>query len=341
MLVTIGPYPSVEDIHGGAYLHKESSLGKFFRHCWAAAKGTSTAQAAAPWPLLPNERMAHNAFLRKSDFKKAGHPPSQWPPFAATLLDPAFAPRFDAAAATIKAASPTCILTMGAIPLWLTIEESNVKGHRGAIQWSPRFQCKVLPTYDPATVFADWSLRSAFINDISKALTESTFKEIRLTERITSVVDHPHEIMQALAGFPFNDPAAILGVDVETEAKQITCMAMARSPERTVVVPFWNKTRPGWHHFTPAEEVEAWMVVKEILESPARKLFHNAVYDCSYMHVHGIHPRGIIEDSMLAAHALQPELPKSLGHLGSIYASETSWKNLNRKRKKDNWKANE
>lgn len=336
MLFVIGPARSVEDIHFGAYLHKETSVGKFFRHCWSAATPTPL---PIPDHVFPSEADATSAFLGTLAYKRAGHPPSQWPKFGPTFLDPAYEPFLLATAARIKAASPTCILAMGAIPLWLCTGDGNLKGHRGAVQWSVRFGCKVLPTYDPATVWTDWSLRSAFINDISKAIAESAFKEIRLTERIISVVDHPHEIHQALHGFPFNDPAALLSVDVETEANQITCLAMARSHDRAVVVPFWNKTRLGWHHFTPQEELDAWAAVRHYLEAPCAKLFHNATFDLSYFHIHGIHPAGTIHDSMLRSHALQPELPKSLGHLGSIYAQEGSWKLLNRKRKKDEWKA--
>lgn len=42
----------------------------------------------------------------------------------------------------------------------------------------------------------------------------------------------------------------------------------------------------------------------------------------------GLFTRGEVEDTMLLHHALQPELPKKLGYLGSIYTNEIAWKNL-------------
>jgi hypothetical protein len=37
---------------------------------------------------------------------------------------------------------------------------------------------------------------------------------------------------------------------------------------------------------------------------------------------------GATEDTMLLNHALQPEMLKNLGFLGSIYSDERSWKGM-------------
>ena len=59
------------------------------------------------------------------------------------------------------------------------------------------------------------------------------------------------------------------------------------------------------------------------------------MYDLSYIYDAGINVRGLIEDTMLMHHVLQPELPKSLGFLASIYCNNPAWKHMRTQKKKD------
>jgi DNA polymerase I-like protein with 3'-5' exonuclease and polymerase domains len=43
---------------------------------------------------------------------------------------------------------------------------------------------------------------------------------------------------------------------------------------------------------------------------------------------HGIKVRGRVDDTMLMHHALQPELSKDLGTLGSLYINVPEWKSM-------------
>jgi hypothetical protein len=47
----------------------------------------------------------------------------------------------------------------------------------------------------------------------------------------------------------------------------------------------------------------------------------------------GIRVMGAAEDTMLAHHALQPEMIKDLGFLGSVYTDEGAWKHLGKRAK--------
>ena len=235
----------------------------------------------------------------------------------------------------IKQQKSTCILTLGALPQWFCLEDIRVGALRGTTQWSDRFACKVLPTFDLDSVYADQSTRHAFTLDISKALTESTYKEIRRKDRIVTIVQRPGELRTYFKGFDLNGTEP-LACDIETEANQVTSIAFSWTPERSVVVPFWDKLKKGWSAFTREEEALLWIEIATILAGACPKLFHNGVYDVTYLQeAHKIAVCGPLEDSMLMAHALQPELPKSLGHLGSLYANEGAWKELNRAKKKD------
>jgi hypothetical protein len=68
-------------------------------------------------------------------------------------------------------------------------------------------------------------------------------------------------------------------------------------------------------------------LVATILRSPAPKVFQNGLYDLHYIwRTWRIAPRNCLHDTMLRHHAEYPELPKSLGFMGSVYTDELSWK---------------
>ncbi len=72
------------------------------------------------------------------------------------------------------------------------------------------------------------------------------------------------------------------------------------------------------------------------------KLFQNGLYDIAFLYRSmGIKVMGASEETMLAHHALQPEMIKDLGFLGSVYTDEGAWKHLGetnqRLSKGDNW----
>jgi len=70
---------------------------------------------------------------------------------------------------------------------------------------------------------------------------------------------------------------------------------------------------------------------------PNPKVGQNFLYDHQYLledldiriqHVH--------DDTSILQHALQPELPKALGTLASLYLNEPSWKFMRESSKDDN-----
>jgi hypothetical protein len=57
------------------------------------------------------------------------------------------------------------------------------------------------------------------------------------------------------------------------------------------------------------------------------KTFQNGLYDISFLwRSYGLRVRNPEHDTMLLHHALQPESPKGLDFLGSVYTEEASWK---------------
>jgi DNA polymerase I-like protein with 3'-5' exonuclease and polymerase domains len=67
--------------------------------------------------------------------------------------------------------------------------------------------------------------------------------------------------------------------------------------------------------------------VRRVLASPVAKVFQNGLFDMHRLwRTYGIPVNNAEHDTMLLSHALQPESPKGLAFLGSVYTDESSWK---------------
>lgn len=122
-------------------------------------------------------------------------------------------------------------------------------------------------------------------------------------------------------------------VDIETSGTRITCIGLGY-PDIVIVIPF-DDERAKDRNYWPTLEAEraCWDLIKHVLSDPSiPKVFQNGLYDIAFLW-RSIRVRvlGAAEDTMLAHHALQPEMEKGLGFLGSIYSDERSWKHMRKK----------
>lgn len=219
---------------------------------------------------------------------------------------------------------PNLIVALGNAACWALLKESGITAIRGNLKLSQRASVKVLPTYHPAAILRQWSWRPTALADLVKAKAEAEFAEIRRKERWFVINPTLAEIASWCA-----KPASLYAVDIETFRSTITMIGFARSSADAINIPFFDETKPGWSYWPSAtEEIQAWRYVHQLLSSAVPKIFQNGVYDITWLLRAGFKPRHCIEDTMLLHHALYPELPKSLGFLGSLYANEISWKQM-------------
>jgi len=119
-----------------------------------------------------------------------------------------------------------------------------------------------------------------------------------------------------------------LSCDIETKGKVITEVGYSTAcGTRAIVIPFYSRlASDGCYWPTLSEELRAWRWIRKInAEKPL--IGQNFSYDMNYFwRTVGIPCPRFAGDTMLLHHALQPELEKGLGFLGSIYTNEPSWK---------------
>lgn len=225
-------------------------------------------------------------------------------------------------------------IALGNTAAWALLHSTGISKIRGTVTSSVELKLKILPTYHPAAVLRDWSLRPVTVIDLAKARRESAFPDIR---RPKSWVYWPESLADMETFYEQHlRNASRIAFDIETSGNQITCIGFAPSDEIALVVPFVdNRVVDGdrgsyWRNLH--DESLAWRFVRRVLDLPCPKLGQNTLYDIHFLwRGYGIAVRNYADDTMLLHHALQPESNKGLGFLGSVYTDRSSWKTMRTK----------
>ena len=228
----------------------------------------------------------------------------------------------------IKSLEPNIIVALGSSACWALLGNAGIKKVRGApIIGLHGF--KVFPTYHPAAVLREYKLRPIVLSDFKKIRRESLFLEIRRPKREFWIEP---EIKDLYDFEKYMLEAEEISIDIETWNGQITCIGFTPSIDRAIVIPFCSRETVDGNYWPDlATEMRAWRVVRKWCNLPQPKIGQNFLYDCRYLwQVYGISVRNVGNDTMLLHHAMQPEMEKSLGFLGTIYTDEPSWKFMRR-----------
>lgn len=219
--------------------------------------------------------------------------------------------------------APNLILAMGNTALWALTSRTGIRGLRGTLLTSNLIPgAKVLPTYHPAAVLRDFSLRPILTADLFKARREMEFPEIRRPARTIYIA----ESLNDLYSFDLKGPKLSFDIETKPAMRLLDCIGLSGDPSYALVIPFLDQTKPDWSYWSEEDEPKVWRWLKTVLESPRPKVAQNGVYDYIWLKAHKISVQNWTCDTMLAHHALFPELPKSLDFLGSIYTEEVAWK---------------
>lgn len=223
---------------------------------------------------------------------------------------------------------PNIIIALGATPAWALMKTSGIASIRGCVDKAINGM-KVLPTYHPAAMLRDWSLRPIILADLVKAKGEMEFPNIHRQVRDIWIEPTIQSFEDFIAYYIDTPLAPLISVDIENMGPIITCIGFAPSPHQAIVVPFYDLRQTDRNYWrTQKEELQAWELVKHILATK-RCVFQNGLYDMHHLwKTMGIPAPHAAEDTMLLHHAMQPEMNKGLGFLGSVYANEFAWKSM-------------
>lgn len=248
----------------------------------------------------------------------------------------------------IETLKPNLLILLGNAACWATLGQTKISELRGSIAWSTKLNVKCLPTYHPSAILHEPRLRATWLADLKKAAREINSPNIYRPERWLTIPSPNQDGINEIAQW-FKQPALRYSNDIETLRGQISIVGFGRSSDEALVIPFRDAHidkqgriidigkiandigfSNGGINFWPTDELEiqAWKLVQQGLESPVPKTFQNGVFDMGHYLRMGLQTKNARHDLMLWHHSLYPELPKSLGYMGSIYCNEVSWKQM-------------
>lgn len=273
--------------------------------------------------------------LRKAGFSEAG----RLPQLQKRYLHPDREPELSRLRTELHEIKPSLTVALGGTALWALTGDGRITQGRGVL-WHPDHGGRAIATYHPAAILRQWDLRPLAWADLRKGRRWLDGTLEAPLKRILYINPTEEELALVYDRFAAQ-PTDLLGVDIETApgCDQITTVAFA-TPTLGVCIPLWNRyTLPTLchSHADASGEAVAWRWIVRFSQLPNPKVMQNGLYDMQYlMDVMDIRPRGVCHDTAILQNALQPELPKALGTLASLYLNEPLWKNMREAAKDDN-----
>lgn len=249
-----------------------------------------------------------------------------------------FASDLQAVYTAIQRIKPHIVIAVGEMALLTLTHQTKLKFARGRVTTSIA-SCggvKVLPVLHPRSIQAEPKQTPVLLMDLMKAKRQAAFPEVRRPQRFL----HLRPSIEDLESFwqDYITGSTALSVDIETKSPIITCVGISPSPDRCLIVPFFDGEKASGNYWsTQREEKIAWQFVSRCLNTQGKSVFgQNFQYDTQYLwREMGIPVSQFTDDTMLMHHAMQIEMDKGLGFLASIYSEELAWKFMSKNRMAD------
>lgn len=217
----------------------------------------------------------------------------------------------------INEIKPNVILALGNWPMYfltgLRSTTKNAKPGTGISLWRGSIvPCslvkgyKVAITYHPAYVVrpTGYENHPIFKLDIEKAVQESLFSDIRYPI-YEEIIDPSYDQLGQLVDEYSN--SEYVTSDIETFGNELACIGFCSSNTKGVCLTL-NNSKYNWE------------AAEQILNSPAKKIFHYGCFDTNYVSYYkGWRTKNWAWDTYVAANNQNPGFPKTLAFLTSIY----------------------
>lgn len=286
----------------------------------------------------PNNDLKHPSWtLNKTEWKReyGAVPYFDPPPLKKRHLRPEHHWQIEELRERLRILKPDLILAMGSTALWALTGEDAITSFRGNFFTSPFG--RAIATLHPASILYQYSNLPILWADLVKVRMwlDGTLPE-PLPRRLW--VNPTFAEIETLYRRWRAIPPPLIGVDIETcpSIAQITTVSFS-TPTEGICIPIWDRNtydaakQNYWP--TAAEEVKAWRWIEQYAKLASRKVLQNGLYDSQYLLDAPVFIRlhNWRDDTAIAQHAYQPELPKALGTLASLYLNEPGWKQMRAK----------
>lgn len=212
------------------------------------------------------------------------------------------------------------VIIAGGRPLEYLLRRKGIEKWRSSVIESEGVQ--YFCSYHPSAVYRDRTLYGTFTFDLRKLYG---FINQGFHKPINDFLIDPQGLELEEAIREIESYEGIISCDIEgvKGSTRILCVGFGLSSSRSIVFGNPSFSDNGFSFFVS---------IKRILEDPNLKFsFQNGFgYDIEVLRINGIHVKGYVFDTMVAAHCIEPELPYSLAYLTTLYTDRSYYKDKGR-----------
>jgi uracil-DNA glycosylase family 4 len=185
----------------------------------------------------------------------------------------------------------------------------------------------VIPTFHPSFILRGQQKQIVtWANDLAK-VSKLRRKKYEPPKEIFNIKPTLAEFRQFVEDKLQNH--TILAADIETadgldpKKNQIVVIGFAEDGQRSMSFPFLSQF--GVPYWKLSESREAFALLRRLLKN-GKTAWQNALFDVYQLEAKGYEVGCVSDDTLLAHHAIHPELPHNLGYITSIYGDTPFWK---------------
>lgn len=188
-----------------------------------------------------------------------------------------------------------------------------------------------VPTYHPSYIIRGAIKEEpVWIADLHKAF-ELTLKKYKAPKERFNIYPSLKDV-ETFAKDAVADKT-MLYVDIEHHGgfnpdwNKITMIGFGTSGEDVLVVPFTKNGK--FDYWSPADELRVWKAIRSMLAN-CPTVYQHALHDVYQLEMKGHKVGNVAGDTLLAHHAVHPELPHGLEYIVSVYGQTPAWKDMMR-----------
>jgi DNA polymerase I-like protein with 3'-5' exonuclease and polymerase domains/uracil-DNA glycosylase len=225
----------------------------------------------------------------------------------------------------IKMVQPNIIVALGNLAMFVLTGHWSAAKWRGSLLTTDDGAIKVIPTLPPSTVFKQFELRGAILNDLRRVKRHMTSRVYDNKPAWNFLIRPAFDLTMRTIAALTSDAAAFadpvwLDFDIETRYEQIDCIGFSWSRTDAICIPLIARGKPEGYWNADEEAAIVFALYKLLTHPNVRCRWQNGLYDAQYVfrHWHFIPRHG--QDTMITQHSLFAALPKGLGFIASLYA---------------------
>jgi len=231
----------------------------------------------------------------------------------------------------IALVQPKVILALGNTPLWALTTRWGITKWRGSLlSTAPDYgpAVTVIPSYHPAAILRQWDWRAIGVRDFRRVRDIRDLgppEAPRWNFRIGPSYDQAIYELDSLRERLDSGSIRRISFDIETRAGHIACAGLSWSPVDAICIPFMSFERRSGYWTLDEESNIVWRVYLILTHKNVEVVGQNILYDAQYTYRYWHFVPRVVQDTMIAQHAVFSALPKGLDFLASMYCRYYVW----------------